>query len=115
MPLRDANGDQGREFEDNIMQVLCIMGGSHKTKTTSYHPESDGMVEHFNRTLLMLAMFTGQNCDDCDDLLPAVMMHIVLVFMSLRASVRIGSYLVRNVLCVWMSSCHGGSRTCRIR
>ena len=37
--------------------------------------ESDGMVERFNRTLLMmLAMFAGKNRDDWDDLLPAVMM-----------------------------------------
>ena len=43
------------------MQELCILFGSHKTRTTPYHPESDGMVERFNRTLLMmLAMFAGK-------------------------------------------------------
>ena len=69
------HSDQGREFENKIMQELCLLGGSHKTKTTPYHPESDGMVERFNRTLLMmLAMFAGKNRDDWDDLLPAVMM-----------------------------------------
>ena len=52
-----------------------MLGGSHKTRTAPYHPESDGMVERFNRTLLMmLAMFAGKNRDDWDDLLPAVMM-----------------------------------------
>ena len=69
------HSDQGREFENKIMQELCLLGGSHKTRTTPYHPESDGMVERFNRTLLMmLAMFAGKNRDDWDDLLPAVMM-----------------------------------------
>ena len=69
------HSDQGREFENKIMQELCLIGGSHKTRTTPYHPESDGMVERFNRTLLMmLAMFAGKNRDDWDDLLPAVMM-----------------------------------------
>ena len=69
------HSDQGREFENKILQELCLLGGSHKTKTTPYHPESDGMVERFNRTLLMmLAMFAGKNRDDWDDLLPAVMM-----------------------------------------
>ena len=69
------HSDQGREFENKIMQELCLLGGAHKTRTTPYHPESDGMVEHFNRTLLMmLAMFAGKNRDDWDDLLPAVMM-----------------------------------------
>ena len=69
------HSDQGREFENKIMQELCLLGGAHKTRTTPYHPKSDGMVERFNRTLLMmLAMFAGKNRDDWDDLLPAVMM-----------------------------------------
>ena len=30
------------------------------TRTTPYHPASDGLVQRFNRTLLMLlAMFAG--------------------------------------------------------
>ena len=66
---------QGREFENRVMQELCLLCGSHKTRTTPYHPESDGLVECFNRTLLMmLAMFAGENRDDWDDLLPPVMM-----------------------------------------
>ena len=69
------HSDQGREFENKILHELCLLGGSHKTRTSPYHPESDGMVERFNRTLLMmLAMFAGKNRDDWDDLLPAVMM-----------------------------------------
>ena len=69
------HSDQGQEFENRIMQELCLLGGAHKTRTTPYHPESDGMVERFNRTLLMmLAMFAGKNRDDWDDLLPTVMM-----------------------------------------
>ena len=57
------------------MHELCILGGAHKTKMTPYHPESDGLVERFDRTLLMmLAMFAGEHKDDWDDLLPPVMM-----------------------------------------
>ena len=69
------HSDQGREFENKVMHELCLLGGSHKTKTTPYHPEGDGLVERFNRTLLMmLAMFAGEHKDDWDYLLPAVMM-----------------------------------------
>ena len=69
------HSDQGREFEHKVMHELCILGGSHKTKTTPYDLESDGLVERFNRTLLMmLAMFGGEHKDDWDDLLPPVMM-----------------------------------------
>ena len=69
------HSDQGREFENNLMQELCLLCGAHKTQTTPHHPASDGLVERFNRTLLMmLAMFVGENRDNWDDLLPAVMM-----------------------------------------
>ena len=55
---------------------LCLLCGAHKTRTTPYRRASDGLVEHFNRTLLMmLAMFAGENRDDLEDLLPAVMME----------------------------------------
>ena len=69
------HSDQGREFENKVMQELCLLCDAHKTRTTPYHPESDGLVERFNRTLLMmLAMFAGETKEDWDDLLPAVMM-----------------------------------------
>ena len=49
--------------------------GPSVTVTRLTHPESDGLVERFNRTLLMmLAMFAGEHRDDWDDLLPPVMM-----------------------------------------
>ena len=69
------HSDQGREFENKVIQELCLLCGAHKTRTTHYHPESDGLVVRFNITLpIMLAMFTGENRDDWDDLLPVVVM-----------------------------------------
>ena len=67
------HSDQG--WENHLMQELCILLGAHKTCTTPYYPASDGLVERFNRTLLMLlAMFAGEHRDDWDYLLPVVMM-----------------------------------------
>ncbi|XP_043222136.1 uncharacterized protein LOC122381712 [Amphibalanus amphitrite] len=45
------HSDQGRQFESRVFQAMCQRLGIHKTRTTPYHPESDGMVERFNRTL----------------------------------------------------------------
>ena len=45
------------------------------TRTTPYHPEGDGMVERFNRTLeVMLWKFVCQHHKDLDVHLPKVMM-----------------------------------------
>ena len=110
------HSDQGREFENKVMQELCLLCGAHKTRTTPYHPESDGLVERLNRTLLMmLAMFVGENKDDWDDLLPAVMMgHRSSVHES-TGLVRICSCLAKNAHCRWISACHDGIRNRRIR
>ena len=46
------HSDQGRQFEAEVMQSLCRLLNITKTHTTPYNPQSDGMVERFNRTLI---------------------------------------------------------------
>ena len=73
MPLV-IHSDQGREFENGLMKSLCDLLGCVKTRTAPYHPESDGMVERFNRTcLMMLSMFVNDRRDNWHELLPFVM------------------------------------------
>ena len=49
--MQHLHTDQGHEFESKILQTMCKMLGVNKTRTTSYHPQSDGLVERCNRTL----------------------------------------------------------------
>ena len=73
MPLV-IHSDQGREFENGLMKSLCTLLGCVKTRTAPYHPESDGMVERFNCTcLMMLSMFVNDRRDNWNGLLPFVM------------------------------------------
>ena len=65
---RELHTDQGRTFEAEVFQEVLRILGVHKTRTTPLHPQSDGLVERFNRTLkTMLAKVTDEHQHDWDD------------------------------------------------
>jgi hypothetical protein len=73
----ELHSDQGRNFESDVFQEMCRLLKITKTRTTAYHPCSDGMVERYNRTIvnsvsLMLQPFERQK--DWDEYLPYVNM-----------------------------------------
>ena len=73
--------DQGTEFESNLMHRLVQLLGARKTRTSPYRPQSDGLVERFNRTLLnMLSAFVSERGNDWD-------VHLPYVLMAYRTSV----------------------------
>ena len=42
---RQIHSDQGRQFESQLFQQLCARLQVDKTRTTPFHPQSDGMIE----------------------------------------------------------------------
>ena len=72
---RQIHTDQGREFESELFLTLCQKLGIEKTRTTPYRPQSDGLVERFNRTLQqMLTSYANDNRNNWDENLPYVLM-----------------------------------------
>jgi len=47
----ELHSDQGRNFESRLMQEVLERRVFIKTKTTSLHPQSDGMVERYEKTI----------------------------------------------------------------
>jgi len=43
--------DQGKNFDSQLFKEVCHLLGIHQTRTIPHHPQSDGLVEQFNRTL----------------------------------------------------------------
>lgn len=78
----ELHSDQGRNFESRVLSEVCRRLGIRKTRTTPLHPQSDGLVERFNRTLAtQLAILTDQHQRDWDR-------HLPLVLWSCRAAVQ---------------------------
>ncbi|XP_059420291.1 uncharacterized protein LOC132155519 [Carassius carassius] len=72
---RIIHTDQGRNFESRLFKEVCQLLNIYKTRTSPYHPQSDVMVERFNRTLAsMLSLFVDDNQANWDILLQYVMM-----------------------------------------
>lgn len=74
---RQLHSDQGRNFESNLFAEMCRTLGIEKTRTTPFHPKSDGMVERFNKTLTdMLAKMINpaERQKDWDEYIPFALM-----------------------------------------
>ena len=71
----ELHSDQGRNFESTLFQECCRLLGIRKTRTTPLHPESDGMVERFNRTLVQeMAKRCRHGQSDWDQHIPTILM-----------------------------------------
>ena len=65
--------DQGTNFLSELVYQICQLFKIKQLRTTSYHPQTDGLVERFNRTLCdMLACYVNEDPESWDVFLPFV-------------------------------------------
>ena len=68
---RQLLSDRGANFTSTLMSEVYRLLGVKKIYTTAYHPQTDGTVERFNRTLLdMLAKMSRKDPKGWDNFLP---------------------------------------------
>jgi transposase InsO family protein len=69
------HSDQGANLTSQVISSLCKCLGIDRTQTTAYHPQGNGQVERFNRTLeAMLAKIVKENQRDWDQHIPKVLL-----------------------------------------
>lgn len=66
--------DQGKQFESKLFKELSALLGTKHIRTTSYHPQSNGMVERFHRQLKQSIRATDPN--HWSEMLPLILLGI---------------------------------------
>ncbi|XP_074845252.1 adhesion G protein-coupled receptor F5-like [Carettochelys insculpta] len=69
--------DQRTNFTSHLMRHVCVLTGIKQLHTSVYHPQTDGLVACFNRTLKdMMCKFPPQDLRCWDQLLPPLLLAI---------------------------------------
>ena len=68
-PPAEIHTDQGTNFESSLIADICKTYQIHKTRTSGYHPESDGQVERFNRSLKQMIYGIAERTDTWEEYL----------------------------------------------
>ena len=66
--------DRGTNFLSRLVAEVCKIFQIQKVHTSSYHQQTDGLVERFNSTLCQsLSMYVARNQKDWDDFIPLIL------------------------------------------
>ena len=57
---KELLSDRGANLLSELMMGVCALTGMHKVNTTAAHPQTDGLVENFNKTLRSMLAKHGQ-------------------------------------------------------
>lgn len=67
--------DRGQNFLSKLLKEICRLVNTEKVFTTSYHPQTDGLVERLNGTLVQsLSQYVSSDQKDWDEHLPSVLL-----------------------------------------
>ena len=71
----EIHSDQGWQYESDVFKEMCQLLEINKTRTTPFHPRSDGMIERVNRTVNdRLSKYIKRHQKDWDDHLDFIVM-----------------------------------------
>ncbi len=73
--------DQGRQFESDLFHRLAERLGTHKIRTISYHPQANGRIERWHRTM-RAAIRAYSSAERWTEILP-------LILLGLRSAISV--------------------------
>ena len=85
------HSDQGTQFESKLFTEICALLEVEKTRTTPFHPQSDGQAERNIKTLSRMIAMTAETQDEWDENLP-------FLSMAYRATPQASTGLTPNFL-----------------
>ena len=80
------HSDQGQNFESTILKQTLQDFDVYKSHTTVCHPQGDGMLEHFNRSLLQLLRSYVEKEADWEQHFPLVLFAYRIAIHSLTGT-----------------------------
>ena len=90
--VRELHSNQGTNFGSKVVLEVCRLFGIHKTRTTQYHPRSNGLIERSFRPLgRCLKAACQETRQEWDELLP-------LILMSYRATPQASKGVTPNMM-----------------
>lgn len=72
---KSIHSDQGANFCSEVIVTMCKMLNIERTQTSAYHPQGNGQVERFNRTIeAMLSKVVQNSQKDWDSHIPKALL-----------------------------------------
>jgi len=87
-PPRVILSDQAKNFNDELLTAIMDLFKIRKVTSSGYRPQTAGLIERLNQTLLdMLAIYTDRCQFDWDEFIPYVLhLHIGLATTRLSTA-----------------------------
>jgi len=86
--------DTGSNFLSSLVTEVCRLLNTKKVSTTAYHPQTNGLVERFNNTLVeAISAYVSTNQDDWD-------LYFRAILFAYRVSPSVSTGVAHSIYCM---------------